>query len=228
MMNVTSTSACPGYIKKALKKYAHDAPSKPQHAPYPVTPRKYGTAAQDPQTPDESPAVGDDDKRRIQQVVGTILYYARAVDLTLLAALSSIASEQAKATKNTMAKLKHMLDYLDTHPDATIRFYASDMILNIHLDASYLSEPEGKSRAAGHFFLGWMPEDGKPIRLNGAFFTLCTILKFVAASAAEVDLGALFLNMREGRIFGLVALEELGHPQPPTPTTVTMQLRREL
>ena len=100
-----------------------------------------------------------------------------------------------------MAKLKHMLDYLAMHPDATVRFYASDMILNIHSDASYLSEPGGKSRAAGHFFLGWIPHDGEPIRLNGAFFTLCTILKFVAASAAEAELGALFLNMREGRVF---------------------------
>ena len=55
-----------------------------------------------------------------------------------------------------------------------------------------------------------------PIRLNGAFFTLSAILKFVAASAAEAELGALFINMRKGRIFRLV-LEELGHPQPATP-----------
>ena len=41
-------------------------------------------------------------------------------------------------------------------------------------------------------------------------------MKFVAASAAEAELGALFLNMRKGQIFHLV-LEELGHPQPPTP-----------
>ena len=206
----------PGYIKKALAKYKHEAPRKPQHSPYPVVPRKYGAAAQDPIPPDESPKLEEGDRRRIQQVVGTILYYARAVDMTVLAALSSIASQQSKATEGTMAQLKHMLDYLATHPDATVRFHASDMILNIHSDASYLSEPGGKSRAAGHFFLGWIPRDGEPIRLNGAFFTLCSILKFVAASAAEAELGALFLNMREGRIFRL-ALEELGHPQPPTP-----------
>ena len=205
-----------GYIKKALAKYSHDKPSRPQQAPYPVVPRKYGAVAQDPIPLDESPEATDTEKKRIQQVVGTILYYARAVDMTLLAALSSIASEQTKATKQTMTKLKHMLDYLATHQDATMRFYASDMILNIHSDASYLSEPQGKSRAAGHFFLGWTPRDGEPIRLNGSFFTLCSILKFVAASAAEAELGALFLNMREGRIFRL-ALEELGHHQPPTP-----------
>ena len=61
-----------------------------------------------------------------------------------------------------------------------------------------------------------MPREGEPIRLNGAIHVNCAILKFVAASAAEAELGALFLDMREGRIFRL-ALEELGHPQPPTP-----------
>ena len=112
--------------------------------------------------------------------MGTILYYARAVDMTVLAALSSIASQQAKATEDTEEKVKHLLDYLATHPDATVRFRASDMVLNIHSDASYLSEPGGKSRAAGHFFLGWLPRDGDPIRLNGALLTLCTILSFLS------------------------------------------------
>jgi hypothetical protein len=60
------------------------------------------------------------------------------------------------------------------------------------------------------------PKDGDPIRLNGAFFTLCAILCFVAASAAEAKLGALFLNCKEGMIF-CMTLEELGHPQPKTP-----------
>ena len=41
----------------------------------------------------------------------------------------------------------HLLDYLATYPDATMRFYASDMILNIHSDASYLSVKNSQSRA---------------------------------------------------------------------------------
>ncbi len=44
---------------------------------------------------------------------------------------------------------------------------------------------------------------------------LCAILWFVVASAAEAELGALFLNYKEGMIFWLT-LEELGHPQPKT------------
>jgi hypothetical protein len=66
------------------------------------------------------------------------------------------------------------------------------------------------------FFMGWSPKDEDPIKLNGAFFTLCAILCFVVAFAAEAKLGALFLNCKEGMIFCLT-LEELGHPQPKTP-----------
>ena len=74
----------------------------------------------------------------------------------------------------------------------------------------------GRSRACGHVFLGWIPNNGEAIKLNGAIFTLCIILKLVAASAAETELGALFMCIQEERITRLI-LEELRHPQPATP-----------
>ena len=89
------------------------------------------------------------------------------------------------------------------------------MILQCHSDASYLTAPKAQSRAGGHFFLGSLPIDGKFITLNGLIHSLCSILKFVAASAAEAELGALFLNAKEARIMR-ITLTELGHPQPPT------------
>ena len=89
-----------------------------------------------------------------------------------------------------------MLDYPATNPDATIRFHASDMILNKYSDASYLSAKNAKSRASGHFFLVSVPKDGEPITLNGVIHTLCTILKCVVSSAAEADLGTLLMNVK--------------------------------
>ena len=77
--------------------------------------------------------------------------------------LSTLASEQAKATGQTVENMGQMLDYLATNPDAKLRYYASDMILNIHSDASYLSERNGRSRASGHYFVGWMPVANEPI-----------------------------------------------------------------
>ena len=47
-------------------------------------------------------------------------------------------------------------------------------------------------------------------------FSPCVCLKFVTASAAEAELGALFMCVQEGRTMRLI-LEEFGHPQPSTP-----------
>ena len=88
------------------------------------------------------------------------MYYARAVDLTTLVALSSIASEQSAATADTETRVQQLLDYLHTHKDATLRYVASDMVLNVHSDASYLSEPKARSRLGGTFFMGMNPQDG--------------------------------------------------------------------
>ncbi len=84
-----------------------------------------------------------------------------------------------------------------THPDAKIHYRASNMILNVHSDASYLSAPKAQSHAGGCFFLGSIPRDSELIIINGAIYITCTILKLVAASAAKAKLGALFLNAQE-------------------------------
>ena len=115
-----------------------------------------------------------------------------------------------------MRDVQHLLDYLATHSEAKVRYYASEMVLNIHSDASYLSEPEAKSRLAGHFFMGSIPRKGKSIKMNGAIYVACGVLRIVVCSAAEAELAALFLNIKEGKVLRLT-LMELGHPQPPTP-----------
>jgi hypothetical protein len=159
---------------------------------------------------DDSPLLDNAGKKRIQQVIGSFLYYARAVNPTILMALSNIATQQATPTVN------QFLDYMWTHPDAKISYQASDMILNVHSNASYLYTPHARSHVGGYFFLGSLPIDGNPIKLNGAIHITCTILKLIAASATEAELGALFLNDQEAKVLRLT-LSELGHPQPPTP-----------
>ena len=52
-----------------------------------------------------------------------------------------------------MKKVKLFLDYAETHPDAIVTFRASDMILAVHSDASYLSETKSHRRARGHSFM---------------------------------------------------------------------------
>eukprot|EP00804_Cyclotella_cryptica_P004433 CCRYP_006852-RB/>CCRYP_006852-RB protein AED:0.14 eAED:0.09 QI:0/-1/0/1/-1/1/1/0/489 len=206
----------PGYVHKQLTKYNHPRPKKPVHTPWKHIPSNTASCPTNTLPHDDSPPLNNQQIKHVQQIVGSFLYYSRATDPTISHALCKLATQQAHAMENTLKRCTHFLEYMATHPDARIRYYASDMVLNIHSDASYLSVRDAKSRAAGIFFLGSIPKNNEPIRLNRAIAVLCTILKFVAASAADAELGALFLNAKEAKIMRLT-LKELGHPQPSTP-----------
>jgi hypothetical protein len=91
------------------------------------------------------------------------------------------------------------------------------MILHVHSDASYLTEPEARSRAGGHFFLSNDPQS-EPI-LNAPILSLVKVIRAVMSSAAEAELGATFYNCKEA-VPLRTALIELGHQQPATPVQV--------
>ena len=88
----------------------------------------------------------------VQRVCGTFLYYSIAVDQKMLIALNAIATAQAHAPTTTMGDLVWLLNHTDTHPDATLHYHSSNMILHVASDASYLCEERARSRAGGHFF----------------------------------------------------------------------------
>ena len=77
----------------------------------------------------------------------------------MLVALNAIAASQSSPTQHTNNAIKHFLDYAACHPTATIRYPGSDMIIHIHSDASYLSEPNARSRAGGLFILSDKTKD---------------------------------------------------------------------
>ena len=83
------------YVIKQLTRYGHIPPLKPQHCPYAPNPINYGKDNQSPSPINNSPHLDNAGKKQIQQIVGSFLYYARAVDPTLLMALSDIATQQA-------------------------------------------------------------------------------------------------------------------------------------
>jgi len=215
--NRTCDMSMPGYIDRALQRFQHVATTKPEHAPHPWQRPNFGAKTQFATIPDSSPALDVADKTRILEVLGTLLFYARAIDSTMLTAIGELATEQTQATKTTMDKLAQLLNYCASHPDATIRFTASDMILAVESDASYLSVVKGRSRAAGYFFLtNKTTSPFGPFKPNGAVHVMCHIMREVLSSAAEAELGALFHNGKEACPLR-IALEEMGHPQPATP-----------
>jgi hypothetical protein len=143
----------------------------------------------------------------------------------LLVELNSLASEQSKGTENTAKTIVQVLNYCATHPDATLCYYASGMVLHIDGDASYLSMPKARSRVGGHHcYLSSNSRDPTKAPTanpppNGPIHTVCHKLRDVTASAAEAEVGGLFVNSQDA-VPIRTTLEELNHPQPPTPIKI--------
>ena len=203
----------PGYVERALARFGHLIPKNLQHQPHKHTVPTSGATIQYAKDDDATNLLTKEEKKYIQQVLGTFLYYGRAVDSTMLTALSSIASTQAEPTEETMENIKLFLDYAASHQDAILTYQASDMVLIVHSDASYLSEPKARSRAGGHFF---MSSNVANPRNNGAVLNIAQLIKAVMSSAAEAELGALYINAREAVPMRQL-LTEMGHAQPSTP-----------
>ena len=66
----------PGYIERALQRFAHVHPHRPEHSPHPWRRPNYGAKTQFATQPDDAPAVDAADKKRILEVLGTLLFYA--------------------------------------------------------------------------------------------------------------------------------------------------------
>ncbi len=143
------------------------------------------------------------------------LFLARVVDEGLLPALSSLASKQANPTEKTMGLCKQFLNFMATHEDAVLTYQASDMVLAVHSNASYLSEPKSRSRAGGHMHMFMAGKDEIHIN-NGAVLNISQIIRAVMSSAMEAELGALFINAKTA-VSMRKMLIKLGHPQPRTP-----------
>ena len=205
-----------GYIRDLLIKFGHPTPKKPQHSPHMSVPINYGAKQQFSQGPDTSPKLDENGIKRVQGIVGALLYYGRAVNDKILVAISEIGSDQAAATEHTKAATNQLLDYMATYPNDGITFRASSMVLAGHSDAAYLNVSKARSRAGAYIFCS--ENDAIP-RLNGPVLTLAKIIKCVMSSAAEAELAALFMTAKE-MVPLRQTLIEMGWPQPKTPVQV--------
>ncbi len=204
----------PGYIDKALQQFSHERPKRPQNAPHPHVAVTYGAKAQYVEADIPSSPLDKEGQKYIQTVTGTLLYYASAVDPTMLVALNAIAAQQATPTQKTIERAKQLLDYAASQEEAVLTYHASDMVLAIHSDAGYLNERKSQSRAGGHFSLS---SDVQNPQNNGAILTIVQIIDTVMSSAAEAELGALFINAKEAVHLRCILQEMQHHPQPQTP-----------
>jgi hypothetical protein len=201
------------YIRDLLLKVGHTPPAKPQLAPHKHRKITYGAKEQHTHVASPSPKLDPKGVKRVQEIVGALLFYGRAVDNKLLVAINAIGIQQATATEATNEAVATLLDYLATYPNDGTLYRASDMVLAAHSNAGFHNKSNGRSCAGAHIFLS---ENDPFPRWNRAILTIAQVIKFVMLSAAEAELGALFIAAQK-----LVPLHqtlvEMGWPQPPTP-----------
>eukprot|EP01034_Spumella_vulgaris_P028684 gene28684-35585_t len=206
----------PNYIQKALERFGITPAQKSTDAPSPYTQPVYGKGTQQLATVDNSAPLSAADTKFVQEVVGVIAYYARAVDATMLTAVNKIGSRQARPTQAVLGAVSHLLQYAASWPDATIVYHASGMQLALHSDASYLSETHSRSRAGGIHFLTDLDKLNDPSAINGAIDCISTIIPSVVASAFEAEYAAMYINATTAE--GIrTTLCDLGYPQGATP-----------
>jgi hypothetical protein len=59
---------------------------------------------------DETNPINKKETKILQKVCGKFLYYARAIDTTMLHALNDLATQTTKGTEKTMQALTHFLN----------------------------------------------------------------------------------------------------------------------
>ena len=113
-----------------------------------------------------------------------------------------------------MANACHqLLDYVATHSHAGICYLASNMILTVHTNASYLSKHNTCSWASAHFYL---TNKGDKEFNNGAILNLVSIIKHVMSLASEAELAALYYGCKIA-VPIQTTLDKMGHTQPMMP-----------
>ena len=143
------------------------------------------------QPTDTSPILNEKEIKRIQGIVGALLYVGRAVKNKFLVAFSALGAQQAAATEDTAAAIEQLLYYVATHPNDGILFKKRDMIWAAHADAGFLNESKARSTSGAHIFLS--ENEPKP-KLNRRIFTIAQIITTVMASATETEMAELFIT----------------------------------
>jgi len=198
------------YIDTALQELQHVMPKQHCKSPSKHIQPVYGAKVQYVEE-DNTPALSPDKIKHIQKVIGKFLFMARAVDNTQLHALNELARKVSKGTEATLTAATHLLNYIASNNRPSIRYQASDMILQVDSDASFQVCEQARSRAGGYHYLG--SNDNQ--LFNAPIEILAKVIKPVMGSAAEAEVAALHMNAQEA-IPLRCCLEELGHKQPAT------------
>ena len=209
--NRTLTMSMPSYIP-ALLHLHRPLGIRLASSPSIYIPPKFGSSAPQMSPEDFSQPASTAQKLELQEVIGSLMYYARILDHTLLPAVTYLACFQAAPTLDTMAAMERLLGYCAKYPNATQVIRPSPMLLTVFSDASYLNRPNSGSTIGGLHTLS----DHSPDKLNASVHAESSGIPVVVSSAGEAELSSAFGNAKIAHDERTI-LRNLGYPQPPTP-----------
>jgi hypothetical protein len=210
----TVSLSMPGYVTKMLKRFrpqyllpGHRAAKTPGR----YIPPSY-TSGPQVVFVDNTEKLSPTLITELQAIIGTLLYYARAVDPTLLTISNELASQQAQPTQRILKAANRALSYCSANHQNALLYHACDMTLHVFADASYLCRSHSRSVAGAIFFLG---NQNDPTRINGSIHVFSTIIPCVVASAGEAEYAALFAAGQHAASLR-TTLADMGYTQAPT------------
>ncbi len=124
------TISMPGYVDKLLHKL-RPLGVKPVTTPTIYTVPNYKSPQSQTATVHTSPLATPKQKRELQVIIGTLLYYTRTVDPSILTAVHELRSIQSNPTLHDRQKAERLLRYLSVNQNGATSFYASNMQLQV-------------------------------------------------------------------------------------------------
>ena len=106
------------------------------------------------------------------------LYYAQTIDSAMMHTLNGLVSQVTVGTMKTEEAQSCLLNYRATNPDASIVYYASDIIIQRNTDAAYLVASKARSRNTACIFMG--NKDRNNQIKNGPIMVIAKILKWLS------------------------------------------------
>ena len=173
---------------------------------------KYGQSKQYSEA-DQSTPLNEDEVKRLQQIIGCLIFLAFTVRYDIVTAVCIVSAMQGKPTKKVLEAAHHILRYLKKHPKRGITFYPTNYKFIVYSDASQGADSKARGRTGG---FGYFERADNPDLPNGLIFVNSNIQAVIPDSIAEAEIIAVHDNAKSA-IPVLQIAKVLGKPQFKTP-----------
>jgi len=168
----------------------------------------YGQAKQYSEV-DQSTPLTLEEIKRLQQIIGCVLFMAFAVRYDIVPAVCIVSAMQGEPTKKVLEAAHHILRYLKKYPKRGVTFYPSNYKFIVYSDASQGADSKARGRTGGFGY--FERADNKDIP-NGLIFVNSSIQAVIPDSIAESEIIAVHDNAKSA-IPVLQVAKVLGKPQ---------------